>query len=240
MIQIAPSILRSAKERVYGSKYFILVFFIIVYLLFIPYSQGYFGQIFLSAIVSVVLVIAGFSVKQEKTIGSITLRVVLVTLAFVWFFTIQGSMRSEELVRFFTAISFSLIGVLIFINIIRTTRKKTVEMDFIWGGVSTYLLIGLAFASVYRLIEIYAPGSFSSSAIPPKSDFSNFIYFSYYALTTIGGLMTPNTLQAQSLVMLEPVIGTLFIAIFISRLVDIAGNKEKHPPQNEVLKTGTE
>jgi hypothetical protein len=31
--------------------------------------------------------------------------------------------------------------------------------------------------------------------------------------------------------MLEPVIGTLFIAIFISRLVGIAGNKEKQPAQ---------
>jgi hypothetical protein len=228
VIQIAPPILRGVKELVYRSKYFLLVFFIIVYLLFIPYSQGYFGQIFLSVIVSAVLVIAGFSVKQEKTIGPITLLIVFVTLVFVWFFTIQGSLRSEELARFSTTLSFSLIGALIFINIIKTTRKKAVETDFIWGGVATYLLIGLTFASIYRLIEIYTPGAFTSLSIPPKSDFSNFIYFSYYALTTIGGLMTPNTLQAQSLVMLEPIIGTLFIAIFISRLVGIAGNKKSN------------
>jgi hypothetical protein len=176
-----------------------------------------------------ILVIAGFSVKQEKTVGSITLLIVFVTLVFVWFFTIQGSREGEALMRFFTTISFSLIGALIFINILKTAHKKAIEMDFVWGGVATYLLIGLAFASIFRLIEIYNPGSFSSLSTPPTNDFSNFIYFSYYALTTVGGLMTPNTLQAQSLVMLEPVIGTLFIAIFISRLVGIAGKKENQP-----------
>jgi hypothetical protein len=202
------------------------VFFILFYLLFIPYSQGFLGQLLSSIIVSLVLVIAGYSVKQEKTIGPITLITVFATLFFVWFFTIQGTSQSEALVRFFTTISFSLIGALIFINILRTERKRTVESDFIWGGVATYLLIGLTFASVYRLVELFTPGSFTSSSIPPSVGFSNFIYFSYYALTTIGGVMTPNTLQAQSLVMLEPTLGTLFIAILISRLVGIAGNKE--------------
>lgn len=203
------------------------MFFIIFYLLFIPYSQGYFGQIFLSIIVSIVLAIAGLSVKKEKTIGPVTLLIVFVTLVLIWFFTVQGSQRGEELVRSFTAISFSLIGALIFLNIINTAKKKTLESDFIWGGIATYLLIGLAFGSLYHLVELRGPGSFSGSSGQAQVDFANFIYFSYYTLTTIGGTLTPNTLQAQSLVMLEPVIGTLFIAILISRLVSIVGNKQK-------------
>jgi hypothetical protein len=207
----------------------LLVFFILFYLLFIPYSQAFYGQLFLSFLVSLVLVTAGYSVKQEKTIGPATLIIVFVTLFFVWFFTIQGTLESETLVRFFTTISFSLIGVLIFINILRTEHKRTIESDFIWGGVATYLLIGLTFASIYRLVELYTPGSFTSSSTPSTVDFSNFIYFSYYALTTIGGVMTPNTLQAQSFVMLEPTIGTLFIAILITRLVGIAGNNKSNP-----------
>jgi hypothetical protein len=178
-----------------------------------------------------VLVIAGFSVKQEKTIGPITMIIAFVTLAVVWVFTIQGSGMSEELARSFTAVSFSLIGAVIFIQIIRSARRKVIEMDFVWGGVATYLLIGLAFASIYRLVELYAPGSFSSLSTPASYSFSNFVYFSYYALTTIGGLMNPNTLQAQSLMMLEPVIGNLFIAILISRLVGIVGNKGKQATQ---------
>jgi glucan phosphoethanolaminetransferase (alkaline phosphatase superfamily) len=148
----------------------------------------------------------------------------------VWFFTVQGSQRSEELVRVFTTISFSLIGAIIFLNIIGTAKKKALEEDFIWGGVATYLLIGLAFASIYHLTELYTPGSFSILSSQSTVNFANFVYFSYYALTTIGGVLTPNTLQAQSLVMLEPIIGTLFIAILISRLVSILG-KEKQPSE---------
>jgi hypothetical protein len=147
-------------------------------LLFIPYSQGYFGQILLSVIVSLVLVIAGLSVKKEKTIGPITLLIVFVTLVLVWFFTVQGSQRSEELVRVFTTISFSLIGALIFLNIIGTAKKRTLEADFIWGGVATYLLIGLAFASIYHLAVLYTPGSFSSLSSQSAVNFANFVYFS--------------------------------------------------------------
>jgi hypothetical protein len=181
--------------------------------------------------VSLVLIIAGFSVKKEKTIGPITLLIIIVTLVVVWVFTVQGSLRSEELVRFFTTISFSLIGALIFLNIITTAKKGSLESDFIWGGIATYLLIGLAFASVYHLVELNHSGSFSSSLTPPSVNFADFIYFSYFSLTTIGGALTPNTLQAQSLVMLEPIIGTLFIAILISRLVSIVGSKENQNPK---------
>ncbi|MCW4000481.1 MAG: ion channel [Candidatus Bathyarchaeota archaeon] len=184
---------------------------------------------------SAVLIVAGVSIKQERIIGPITLLIVSATLVIVWIFTIQGSLRSEELARFFTTVSFSLIGALIFINIINTARKRALETDFIWGGVATYLLIGLSFASVYRLVEISTPGSFLSASVPPRYDFSSFIYFSYYSLTTIGGLMTPNTLQAQSLVMLEPIIGTLFIAIFISRLIGVVGNKQTESPKEKPL-----
>jgi hypothetical protein len=87
-------------------------------------------------------------------------------------------------------------------------------------------LIGLAFASIYHLVELHTPNSFSNLSAQSTTDFANFIYFSYYTLTTIGGVLIPNTLQAQSLVMLEPIIGTLFIAIFISRLAGIIGNKK--------------
>jgi uncharacterized protein YacL len=57
------------------------------------------------------LVIAGLSVKKEKTIGRIILLIVFVTLVLVWFFTVQGSQRSEEIVRVLLQFfSFSLIG----------------------------------------------------------------------------------------------------------------------------------
>jgi hypothetical protein len=199
------------------------VLFTFFYLLFIPYASSIIGQIVESFLLSSVLVIAGLSIKKsEKFLSLIILLVIFVDVFFVWLFIVQSNSLIEAITRGLTSVSFAFVAGLIFTDLLKVTYRKTVGSDFIWGGVATYLLIGLTFASVYRLVELYTPGSFSSSSTPPSYDFSNFIYYSYYALTTIDGLMTPNTLQAQSLVMLEPVMGTLFIAILISRLVSIA------------------
>jgi hypothetical protein len=54
--------------------------------------------------------------------------------------------------------------VIIFIDLATDNIKvsRTLTTDYIWGGIATYLLIGLTFASLFHLIELIAPGSFFS------------------------------------------------------------------------------
>jgi hypothetical protein len=108
------------------------------------------------------------------------------------------------------------------------------------GAIAAYLLIGYFFAAVYHLLDTLIAGSFSHAANPAVmqqgKDLSDvFMYFSLVTLTTVGfGDISAVHPVARSLVMLEAVIGTLYPAILIARLVSLNIEHEKQytPPES--------
>jgi len=100
-------------------------------------------------------------------------------------------------------------------------KEKVITGDMIIGAICAYLLLGMMWASMFSIIEILQPGSFN---LPEgmDSELSNFSYFSFVTLTTLGyGDITPLTATSRSLSLLEAVTGQLYIAILIARLVGI-------------------
>lgn len=98
-------------------------------------------------------------------------------------------------------------------------RRGPVTLDRLYAAVSVYLLIGMTFAIAYMLLHRLSPPAFASSTIDPI-DNQAIIYFSYVTLTTLGyGDVTPVLPLARSLAVLEAIIGVLFIAVFVARLV---------------------
>ena len=102
----------------------------------------------------------------------------------------------------------------------------------IMGAVVLYLNVALIFTALYRLIAELAPGSFSGLpvALDRKRLVGNLVYFSVSTLTTTGfGDMVPVNPLARSLANLEAVIGQLYPATFLARIVTLhvaAGDKE--------------
>jgi hypothetical protein len=104
-------------------------------------------------------------------------------------------------------------------------REGPVTVHRIQGAVAGYLLISVIFAIAYSLIDILQPGSFqmpdalSRYGEPPGR---LFYYFSVVTLTTTGfGDITAVNPFARSLVMMEALIGQLYTAILIARLVSL-------------------
>lgn len=217
-----PSYFEEIRLKLSRSRYFAVTLLIVTFLLFLPYAQNNgIAFDFTYLLLSLSLVAAGFSVFRTKTGGKLIVAFTFLTLTFIIFYLIKGTLILEEVVRTLTAITFGFVAVIIFAEIVSIKAKEYVTRDFLWAGIATYLLIGLTCGSIFHLIQLVTPGSFSSAAIPSAMEYPNFIYYGYYVLTTIDGVMTPNTLQAQSLVMIEPIIGTLYVAILISRLVTL-------------------
>jgi hypothetical protein len=105
-------------------------------------------------------------------------------------------------------------------------RARRVTSEVLFAALALYLLIGLVFALTFTVVEAWQPGSLSLPTLasgPPLSDasqFSTISYFSYVTLTTLGyGDIGPLTPTARSLVTLEALLGQLFIAVLIARLV---------------------
>jgi len=98
-------------------------------------------------------------------------------------------------------------------------RGVQITKDKLFGAVSVYLLIGLAWTSVYALVQAVEPGSFAST-VADSSDTPDLIFFSFVTLTTLGyGDITPVTARARSLALLEAVTGVLYLAVLVARLV---------------------
>jgi hypothetical protein len=105
-------------------------------------------------------------------------------------------------------------------------RARRVTSETLFGALSVYLLIGLIFALAFTTLEAREPGSLSLPAtafeadLPDPRQFSTISYFSFVTMTTLGyGDIGPLTPAARSLVTLEALLGQLFLAVLIARLV---------------------
>ena len=103
-------------------------------------------------------------------------------------------------------------------------RGGPITWSRVQGGICSYLLLGMAWASSFQIVEQSRPGSFRF--VTPPADFDQLIskltYFSFCTLTTLGGDVTPISPIARSLTVAEAMVGQLFPAILIGALVAMA------------------
>jgi hypothetical protein len=98
------------------------------------------------------------------------------------------------------------------------------------GGIVLYLNIAVAFTAAYRLIAELDPGAFTA-IVHGQSEaamVTAMLYFSFTTLTSTGfGEILPVHPIARSLANLESVMGQLYVAVFLARLVSlhVGGNR---------------
>jgi len=98
-----------------------------------------------------------------------------------------------------------------------------VSFHRIVGAVLLYLLIALAFVSLFMLVGLQIPNAFNGLVFEDNQKLaSNLIYFSFVTLTSTGyGDIVPLHPIARSLCNLESVIGQLYPATLLARLVTL-------------------
>ena len=127
----------------------------------------------------------------------------------------------------FYMVFFALIAGVILSNVLMSGKITT---DKIYGSICVYLIIGVIFALLYDILESVQAGSFllQGEMIDPhievleKKRFVRLNYYSFVTLTTLGyGDIVPVSPFARTFAALEAVIGQLYIAILIARLVGL-------------------
>jgi hypothetical protein len=102
----------------------------------------------------------------------------------------------------------------------RILRHNDVTLETIFGAVSVYVMIGLIFSFVYVGIGHISDTQFFVQTKDPSS--SDYAYFSFIVLTTVGfGDYTPLTSVARSTVVLEALMGQVFLVTLVARLVSM-------------------
>jgi hypothetical protein len=94
--------------------------------------------------------------------------------------------------------------------------------DKLFGAAAGYLMIGIGWTFAYNLVQWISPDSFRAAAKAPARSFFDLLYMSFGILSSNGpGDVAIAGAKVKSLVILEQVVGVLFVAILIARLAGI-------------------
>jgi hypothetical protein len=171
---------------------------------------------------SILLVAGVFMVVQHRILRWTTGMFVVLAIALRWAGIVFGTPG-----LFFWNAVLSLFITLAFLLIVLwwVYREGPVTGHRVRGAVAAYLLLAMCFAFAYDLAEWVSPGAFSHPASglgSGQTRFWSFLYFSVVTLTTVGfGDMTAVHPVARSLVMVESLVGLLYPAILLARIVTL-------------------
>jgi Ion channel len=108
------------------------------------------------------------------------------------------------------------------------------------GAIALYLNIGLMFAAIYRLIWYLIPNSLSN--IPGGAAwqaYGTILYFSFVTLTSTGyGDVTPVHPLVRTLANVEAIIGQLFPATLLARLITLELRRHRRQPARSKRRDG--
>lgn len=100
--------------------------------------------------------------------------------------------------------------------------SRRVTQDLICASLCVYLLIGVMWAGLYSAIDHVQPGSFTQGISSRDQLSVDALYFSFTTLTTLGyGDIGPVTPWARMLAAIEAIIGQIYLAVLVARLVGL-------------------
>jgi hypothetical protein len=155
----------------------------------------------------------GLSARLRALGVAVTMVLVLVAAALVSF----GTATSSGVLFLLLALAQALALVAI---LERIGRHDRVTLQTVLGAVAAYALIGFAMAAVYRGLDSLSDQAlFIGIGVP-----ADYTYFSFTTLTTVGfGDITATGQVVRRLVVLEAVLGQVFLVVLIARLVALWG-----------------
>jgi len=149
--------------------------------------------------------------------------IALAVLAVVAMGGLLGDLMLDWTTRYSVAmiaatIYFAWIAMILSRDVFKESRR--VSADMVYGGINVYLLAGLAFGSAFAALATIVPGSFNG--LGADSPFGDAIYYSIVTITTLGyGEITPVSPIARMLASSEALLGQLYVAILLARLVAV-------------------
>jgi hypothetical protein len=209
----------------YRGPYFILSCVLLLAVLSYPLAANLLGAIVLQTVTTVMLFSALYAVTSSGKLFKAMAVLIVPVLAINWF--VDPSSHSYW-TSFSLVVSMAFFTITLSAILAQIVTAEEVSPDVIFGSIAAYLLFGVVLAMCYHMVNVLDPGNSISTitgaltADLRHDHFSDFLYFSFVTLTSVGyGDITPVGSAARSLAMFEGILGQLYVAILIARLVSI-------------------
>ncbi len=206
----------------------LLVSLLLLYGLYPLLRSTLFGGVFVNLFLSATFFAGVYAAGARKRGLLIMLSLGGPALILTWVFHARASAPVGIAVVVFTM---AFIAYMIYLLLQSIQRTERVTSDVVYAAASVYLLIGLFWAFAYMLVVAAQPGAFHAPHVQSMIEaggslrmvgISIFLYYSIVTMTTLGyGDIVPVTPIAQTLSSLEAIVGQLYLAILLGRVVGL-------------------
>ena len=196
----------------------ILVFFIGP----VAFDYGLLSIVNLEILFLLILIFSIFLHQHDTKLFKVTVVSLIIILINILFFD-----NNQSISQYFLKILIVSIAIVeLFREIFKT---KIIDSHIISSAISIYVLIGIFWYLLFMFLLMVDPDSFDIRNFNPEMVSIDMIYFSFTTLTTLGyGDITPLSYTAKMWSITEAMMGVMFLAVMISRVVSLFGSKKKN------------
>ena len=202
-------------------KFLLLFLFLLGSLILYPYAEGSgFNYYAFRIFGTVVILLSVYAVSFRRSL--ILIGVVLAVPALVQhILALRADAGVFPILNIVLSFAFDVFIVVAISRRVFAGDRPNAETIF--GALCVYLLVGFSFASIYGIVATVQPHAFyldpltNNHTIPNRFDF---VYYSFGTMTALGAAgITAISAQARSLSVIEAILGVLYLAVLISRLM---------------------
>ena len=204
------------------ANHYLLASILLVFLIGpVAFDYGLLSIVNLEILFLVILIFSIFLHRHDSKLFKVTVVSLIIILINILFFDNNQSVSQY----FLKILIVSITIVELFREIFKT---KIIDSHIISSAISIYVLVGIFWYLLFMFLLMIDPDSFYIRNFNPEMVSIDMIYFSFTTLTTLGyGDITPVSYTAKMWSITEAMMGVMFLAVMISRVVSLFGSKKK-------------
>ena len=188
----------------------------------VAFDYGLLSIVNLEILFLVILIFSIFLHQHDTKLFKVTVVSLIIILINILFFDNNQSVSQYFLKILIVSITIAELFREIF-------KTKIIDSHIISSAISIYVLVGIFWYLLFMFLLMIDPDSFYIRNFNPEMVSIDMIYFSFTTLTTLGyGDITPVSYTAKMWSITEAMMGVMFLAVMISRVVSLFGSKKKN------------
>lgn len=211
---------RDALRQLFFQRCFYLFATLLAMIVLAPFIEGTHGGVLIRNVINVFVILSAVAAVGRSVVSFLCVMVLALPALVLRWLSIDA--QNAALIDLALRLDVAVYATAIALLLRYVFDREVMTSDRLWGAASAYLMIGVLWSFLFAIVDRSYPGSFSIRGTIDTLPLHDLIYFSFSGLTTTGfGDIVPVGRIAKTAATLQVIIGQLFIAILIAKLVGV-------------------